>query len=70
MILKCKVLYYKLLSRKFHDKIFMIIVKFMKIMKIFDHENLELYGSLYTSVLIKSGYAMQVAKDYWLIVLQ
>ena len=51
MVLKSQVLYYKLQSctissfqENFVTKIFVIIVKFTKITKIFDHGNLELYG--------------------------
>ena len=39
VILECQVLYFELLSRKFCDKNFVTIVKFVKTMKIFDHRN-------------------------------
>ena len=64
VILK-SVLYYKLLSRKFRDKnIFMIIVKFMKIMKIFDHRNLELCIR-YVARPEKTGLTIYVKRFEW-----
>ena len=65
VILKCQVLYYKLLSRKFCDKNFRDQVKFTKITKIFDQGNLELYGMLCVHTYLILGHCRRLMLMQW-----